>query len=116
MGDIVPAITRISEEKSAYGNAYNLGGSYEISILTLAQRIVELLGSESPITLVPYEQAYAEGYEDMRRRVPNNSKAKDLVGFDPKTTLDQIIQNVAADHRPVKAPDPLGWKVTMAAN
>jgi UDP-glucose 4-epimerase len=116
VGDIVPAITRISEEESAYGNAYNLGGSYEISILTLAQRIVELLGSESPITLVPYEQAYAEGYEDMRRRVPNNSKAKDLVGFDPKTTLDQIIQNVAADHRPVKAPDPLGWKVTMAAN
>ena len=84
VGDIVPAITRISEEKSAYGNAYNLGGSYEISILTLAQRIVELLGSESPITLVPYEQAYAEGYEDMRRRVPNNSKAKDLVGFDPE--------------------------------
>ena len=106
VGDIVPAITRISEEATAHGNAYNLGGSYEISILTLAERIVELLGSESDISLVPYEEAYAEGYEDMRRRVPDNSKARQLVGFDPKTTLDQIIRNVAADQRPQMRPDP----------
>ncbi|MCX6497776.1 MAG: GDP-mannose 4,6-dehydratase [Arthrobacter sp.] len=116
VGDIVPAITRISAETSAYGNAYNLGGSYEISILTLAERIVELLGSKSDILLVPYEEAYAEGYEDMRRRVPDNSKARQLVGFDPKTTLDQIIQNVAAEHRPPNTPDPVQWKVTMAIN
>lgn len=99
VGDIVPAITRISEVPSAYGQAFNLGGSYEISILTLAERIIELLGSESDIRFVPYEEAYAEGYEDMRRRVPDNGKARQLVGFDPKTTLDQIIRNVAADQR-----------------
>ncbi|MGO4491928.1 dTDP-glucose 4,6-dehydratase [Arthrobacter sp. 2YAF22_2] len=116
VGDIVPAITRISAESSAYGNAYNLGGSYEISILTLAERIVELLGSKSDISLVPYEQAYAEGYEDMRRRVPDNSKARQLVGFDPKTTLDEIIKNVAAEQRPPKTGDPVQWKVTMAIN
>lgn len=116
VGDIVPAITRISEETSAFGNAYNLGGSYEISILTLAERIVELLGSESDITLVPYEEAYADGYEDMRRRVPDNSKARQLVGFDPKTTLDQIIRNVAAEHRPQGLANPDQWKVSMASN
>ncbi|MET3811721.1 GDP-mannose 4,6-dehydratase [Arthrobacter sp. UYEF3] len=116
VGDIVPAITRISAETSAHGNAYNLGGSYEISILTLAERIVELLGSQSDISFVPYEEAYAEGYEDMRRRVPDNTKARQLVGFDPKTTLDQIIHNVAAEHRPHNATSPVQWKVTMATN
>jgi UDP-glucose 4-epimerase len=48
--------------------------------------------------------------------VPNNGKAKELVGFDPKTTLDQIIHNVAADHRPLRSADPVQWKVTMAAS
>ena len=115
VGDIVPAITRISEEPLAYGQAFNLGGSYEISILTLAERIVELVGSESPITLVPYEQAYSEGYEDMRRRVPDNSKAYGLVGFNPKTTLDEIIMNVANDYKPAKVLDPAGWKITLAS-
>ncbi|BCW20763.1 UDP-glucose 4-epimerase [Arthrobacter sp. NtRootA9] len=115
VGDIVPAITRISEDERAYGNAYNLGGNHEISILALAQRIVALVGSDSPITLVPYEQAYSEGYEDMRRRVPDNSKAFDLVGFDPKTTVDQIITNVAADNRTANSTDASRWKVILAS-
>lgn len=115
VGDIVPAITRISEDERAYGNAYNLGGNHEISILALAERIVELVGSESQITLVPYEQAYSEGYEDMRRRVPDNSKSFDLVGFDPKTTIDQIITNVAADNRTAGTLDASRWKVILAS-
>jgi UDP-glucose 4-epimerase len=81
----------------------------------LAERIVELLGSGSTITLVPYEQAYSEGYEDMRRRVPDNSKSFGLVGFEPKTTLDEIILNVAADYKPAKVLDPAGWKITLAS-
>ncbi|MDQ0757133.1 dTDP-glucose 4,6-dehydratase [Arthrobacter sp. B3I4] len=116
VGDIVPAITGISEKTSAYGNAYNLGGSHEVSILALAERIVELLGSDSDIRFVPYQEAYADGYEDMRRRVPDNSKARELVGFDPQTTLDQIIRSVAADYRPNGKPDPVQWKGTMVAN
>jgi UDP-glucose 4-epimerase len=99
VGDIVPAITRISAEPSAYGSAFNLGGNHEISILALAQRIVELLDSPSEIIFVPYEEAYAEGYEDMRRRVPDNSKSRALVGFDPQTTVDEIILRVAEDQR-----------------
>ncbi|ALV44553.1 nucleoside-diphosphate sugar epimerase [Arthrobacter alpinus] len=116
VGDIVPAITRISAEPSAYGNAFNLGGSYEISILSLAQRIVELLDSSSEIIFVPYEQAYAAGFEDMRRRVPNNSKSRALVGFDPKTTLDEIILSVADEQRRSTAPEPASRKVEVASN
>lgn len=116
VADIVPAITRISAEPSAYGNAYNLGGSYEISILAMAKRIVELLGSPSEIILVPYEEAYAEGYEDMRRRVPNNTKSLHLVGFDPKTTLDEIILSVADDQRKSAATEPASTKIAAASH
>lgn len=93
--DIVPAIVKISETSQAYGQAVNLGGKLEVSILELAQRIIALLGSRSTIEFVPYEYAYAEGFEDMRRRVPNNSKAAALIGFDPTTGLDDIILKVA---------------------
>jgi len=93
--DVVPAMVAIAEDRTSRGQAFNLGGSFEVSILDLARRIVQVLDSDSAITLVPYDQAYGEGYEDMRRRVPDNTKARQLVGFDPTTTLDEIIVNVA---------------------
>ncbi len=94
--DVVPAMVAIQEAPESRCDAFNLGGSFEVSIYDLARRIVELLDSPSDIVLVPYEQAYAVGYEDMRRRVPDNSKSRALVGFDPQTTLDEIILSVAA--------------------
>jgi UDP-glucose 4-epimerase len=93
--DVVPAMVAIAEDRRSRGQAFNLGGSFEVSILDLARRIIDVLDSDSRITLVPYDQAYGEGYEDMRRRVPDNTKARRLVGFDPTTTLDEIIVNVA---------------------
>ncbi|WP_127794150.1 GDP-mannose 4,6-dehydratase [Agromyces sp. LHK192] len=96
VGDVVPAMVRLAESPAAVGRAVNLGGAAEVSILDLATRIVELLESPSEIRLVPYEIAYAPGYEDMRRRVPDNSLARELVGFEPSTTLDEIILRVAA--------------------
>ena len=95
VADVVPALVRLAEHPDAYGKAFNLGGTQEVSILDLAKRVVQLLDSPSTISLIPYEQAYASGYEDMRRRVPDNTKARDLVGFNPTTTIDQIIANVA---------------------
>jgi UDP-glucose 4-epimerase len=95
VGDIVPALARLTETPDAMGQAVNLGGEQEISIYDLALRIVELTGSRSDIALVPYEQAYGEGYEDMRRRVPDNGKARRLLGFRPATTVDEIIRVVA---------------------
>lgn len=116
VGDIVPALAQISTEPSAYGKAFNLGGSHEISIMSLAQRIVELLESPSEIVLVPYEQAYSEGYEDMRRRVPNNTKSRELVGFEPKTTVDQIILRVAEEQLQSAANAPAGRPAKVAVN
>jgi UDP-glucose 4-epimerase len=95
VGDIVPALVRLSKKPETRGQAFNLGGEQEISILDLAQRIIELSGSSSKIELVPYERAYGEGYEDMRRRVPDNTKAERTLGFSPDTGLDEIIHAVA---------------------
>lgn len=95
VSDVVPALVRLVQSPAAYGHAFNLGGMTEISILSLAERVVQLLDSPSEITLVPYELAYGEGYEDMRRRVPDNTRSRHLVGFNPATTVDEIILGVA---------------------
>lgn len=95
VGDIVPALVKLAETPAAYGTAVNLGGAEEISILELAHRAIAVLGSRSGIRFVPYDQAYAEGYEDMRRRVPDNSRARALIGFSPTTPLDEVIRRVA---------------------
>ncbi|MEA9986344.1 GDP-mannose 4,6-dehydratase [Subtercola sp. RTI3] len=99
VGDIVPALVALLESESAIGQAVNLGGAHEISILDLAARAIEVTGSASGIELVPYSEAYAAGYEDMRRRVPDNSKAAALIGFVPRTGIDQIIRLVAESLR-----------------
>ncbi|MBV8540942.1 MAG: GDP-mannose 4,6-dehydratase [Pseudonocardiales bacterium] len=96
VADIVPAITALAEHPAALGRAVNLGGATEISIGALARRTVEVLNSPSEIVLVPYGQAYGAGFEDMRRRVPDNTLAGELVGFSPRTTVDDIIRRVAA--------------------
>jgi UDP-glucose 4-epimerase len=103
VADVVPAVTALATDPSALGRAVNLGGATEISILDLAHRIVELLDSPSDVVLVPYEHAYGAGYEDMRRRVPNNGLAQRLIGFAPRTTIDEIILSVACDS-PVRRP------------
>jgi UDP-glucose 4-epimerase len=92
--DVVPAIVRIQEHPGSAGLAVNLGGAQEISILELAERIIKLSGSGSGIRLIEYSQAYPAGFEDMRRRVPDNSRAHALIGFDPVTGVDEIIVGV----------------------
>ncbi|WP_082176881.1 NAD-dependent epimerase/dehydratase family protein [Arsenicicoccus sp. oral taxon 190] len=99
VGDVVPAVVAIQEAPESRCDAFNLGGALEISILDLARRIIHRLGSRSEVVLIPYEQAYGPGYEDMRRRVPNNAKSKALVGFEARTGIDEIIDLVAADLR-----------------
>ena len=102
VGDIVPALVAMSEKNSSvHGKAFNLGGEQEISILDLAHRIIELTDSKSSIKLVPYKKAYGPGYEDMLRRVPDNTAARKALGFKPSTTLDQIILAVADYQRKI---------------
>ncbi len=95
VGDIVPALAAMSEKPSAFGQAFNLGGAQEVSILDLAHRIIQLTESTSKIKIVPYNRAYGPGYEDMQRRVPDNTAARKAFGFKPTTGLDQIILAVA---------------------
>jgi UDP-glucose 4-epimerase len=99
VGDIVPALVRLVEQPAAYGRAVNLGGPREVSIRQLGERIIELLDSSSTVDLIPYELAYGEGFEDMRRRVPDNSLAAELIGFQPAASLDDIILAVARSLR-----------------
>jgi len=95
VGDVVPALARLADSPAALGRAVNLGGSQEISINTLANRVVAVLSSASPIVHLPYSMAYGPGYQDTRRRIPDNTLATMLVGFDPVTTIDEVILHVA---------------------
>jgi UDP-glucose 4-epimerase len=97
--DIVGGILALSEHPDAFGRVFNLGGTEEISIFDLAKRIVYLAGSSSSIEFVPYDIAYEEGFEDMERRVPDTTRARDLVGFAPTADLDGIIAAVIEDQQ-----------------
>jgi UDP-glucose 4-epimerase len=72
----------------------NVGNTGEISMLKLAERVRELSGSKSPIKLVPYDEAYESGFEDMPRRVPDLSKLIALISYKPRFTLDDILSQV----------------------
>ena len=97
--DIVAGILALSEHPDAFGRVFNLGGTEEISIFDLAKRIVYLAGSSSSIEFVPYDIAYEEGFEDMERRVPDTTRARELVGFAPTADLDGIIAAVIEDQQ-----------------
>ncbi len=92
--DVVSALRSLVGCEEAHGKVFNVGGLFEISMRDLALRVVELAGSRSQISYVPYGSAYAEGFEDMRRRVPSIERIQRLLGWAPSTDLDQIIRDV----------------------
>jgi nucleoside-diphosphate-sugar epimerase len=94
--DTVEAMVRLQHCAAAQGQVFNIGGTEEISILELAKLVVATLGSKSKIELVPYDQAYAPGFEDMRRRKPQIEKLATAIGFHPQTALRRIIEQTAA--------------------
>lgn len=94
VGDVVQALIALSQHPGAVGEIFNLGNTEEVTILELAERAKGLTGSRSSITFVPYEQAYAEGFEDMSRRVPSIEKAHRLIGYRPTLGLDGILKSV----------------------
>jgi nucleoside-diphosphate-sugar epimerase len=89
--DVVEALTRFPASPAASGTVINLGSQEEVSIMALAERIKKLTGSGSEIVLVPYEEAYGPGFDDMKRRVPDISRASELLHWTPSRTLDEII-------------------------
>jgi UDP-glucose 4-epimerase len=97
--DVVQALVGLARHPDAPGQVYNIGAVEEVTINQLAQRVKTLTGSESPIVTVPYFQAYAPGFEDMQRRVPDTTRIKRLIGWQPRRTLDEILQAVVAFER-----------------
>ena len=94
VGDVVRAMLGLIDEPRAVGQVFNIGNGHEITIGDLAARIKTLTRSASAIVHVPYEQAYEAGFEDMPRRVPDISKVRSLVGYEPTVELDEILQRV----------------------
>ncbi len=94
VNDVVGALIDLSFLKDAEGQVFNVGSNQEITILELARLVKEMTGSDSPIDLVPYDQAYEEGFEDMRRRVPDLAKIKAAIGYEPGTDIKGIISAV----------------------
>ncbi len=99
VADIVGGLVKLLETPECFGQVINIGNEYEISIRGLAEKAIEMTGSRSEIHFIPYEEAYGEGFEDMQRRVPSLEKAKRLIGYEPTRTLEDIINDVAAEFR-----------------
>ena len=97
--DAVEAVVRLIDCPAAVGHVFNVGTDEEITILELAERVKACAGSASPITRTPYDEAYAEGFEDMLRRVPDVGKLERVTGFRPRIPLARMIEDVVADRR-----------------
>jgi len=97
VSDVVEALLGLLDNPEAVGGVFNVGSQEEISIYSLAERIIERARSGSTIQLVPYEDAYAAGFEDMQRRVPSIDKIAALTGWKPVRTLDDILTETLAE-------------------
>jgi nucleoside-diphosphate-sugar epimerase len=97
VSDVVGQLLRLAEHEEAVGGVFNIGNDREeITVRDLAERIRVRAKSRSEIVLVPYDQAYEEGFEDMPRRVPDLGKIRALTGYEPRVHLDEILDNVIA--------------------
>lgn len=97
--DVVVALADVMGAKDVYGQVFNIGSSEEVTILDLANRIREAAGSDSEVRLIPYSEAYEEGFEDMHRRVPDTSRISEAIGWAPTRDLDEIITGVIDEAR-----------------
>jgi UDP-glucose 4-epimerase len=107
ISDVVDALLRLIDNRRAVGEVFNIGSTREITILDLAKLVVERTGSSSTIELVPYSQAYHAGFEDMRRRVPDIAKIEKFVGWRPRRTLEEILDDTVDEARSKLLAGPL---------
>ena len=95
--EVVNGVIALSDHENAVGEIFNIGSEEEIAIEELAKKIKKMTGSKSVIEYVPYDKAYEEGFEDMRRRVPDLTKIKSLIGYSHSVTLDELLRLTIAD-------------------
>jgi UDP-glucose 4-epimerase len=106
VADVVRALAGLIDDERARGQVFNVGATGEVTIRGLAERVLALTGSGSEICLTTYDEAYGEGFEDMHRRIPDTAKVRDLIGWAPELTLDDVIRDVIATHEPGLRPAP----------
>lgn len=99
VSDAVRALADLMLDEKHYGEVFNIGSTEEVSVGELAERVRARTGSSSPIQLVPYEEAYGSGFEDMSRRVPDVAKIGRAIGWEAKLSLDDILDSVIEHHR-----------------
>ncbi|MDA2933638.1 GDP-mannose 4,6-dehydratase [Acidobacteria bacterium AH-259-D05] len=92
--DVVEALYQLAQREEAVGEVFNIGSDKEIAILELAKQVKQLINSQSEIQLVPYDEAYEEGFEDMPRRVPDISRIQQIIGYRPTYNIEEIIRSV----------------------
>ena len=104
--DVTGAVLQLSSHPGAVGQVFNVGSTEEVTIRQLAEKVIALTNSQSEIVYVPYSEAYAPGFEDMRRRVPSLDKINQLIGYQPRHTLEDTLRRVIEyerqhlDHEP----------------
>jgi UDP-glucose 4-epimerase len=101
VGDVVRGMIALAERPQAIGQVFNIGNPEEVSIRALAEKVRTMTGGHSKVVLIPYDEAYEAGFEDMPRRVPDITRIRALVGFDPAVKLEEILRQVI-DH--MRAP------------
>jgi len=104
VGDVVDALIRLLDHPDAEGDVFNVGSTEEVSILDLAERVRSRIGSASPIELIPYDNAYEAGFEDMTRRLPDTGKIARLTGWKPTHTLNDILDDVIREATHERSP------------
>ena len=99
VGDVVRAMVALIDEPRAVGQVFNIGNGNEITIGALAEKVKQMTGSSSEIVMIPYDQAYEAGFEDMPRRVPDIGRIQTLVGYRPTVDLDETLARVIEHFR-----------------
>jgi UDP-glucose 4-epimerase len=99
VSDVVGALLELMVLPAAIGEVINVGNTGEVTIRGLAEKVKAATGSASPIVTIPYDEAYEAGFEDMPRRLPDLTKIRRLIGYEPKVALDEIIERVIASER-----------------
>jgi len=103
VGDTVRALMALAEHPDAVGQIFNVGSDEEVRIVDVAHQVKALSGSASPIVFIPYNRAYGDGFEDMRRRVPDLTKIRTLIGYRPTVRLEEILRRVLRHYRRFEA-------------
>ncbi len=96
VGDVVRGVLMLADSQETNGGVYNIGTEEEISVLDLAHKIKDLTRSTSPVVLIPYEEVYGSSFEDMNRRVPDLTKIRNCVGYEPLASLDELLRATIA--------------------